>query len=176
MYLLIIKKPQPWFWSNFILEVSAQMSHNVKYHINIRIIAVLLYITQTENQKAVTANELELCTYFWTCLLYLFQYGNFILAQLRMCLHIKENLCRKYLGSGHLPLRRSSSTYWCNTSWNRCSKAVTANRPASPPSKPRTSPESRPSSKENCSNVSKHVLANSSRSFCSFSPSVNKKH
>lgn len=41
---------------------------------------------------------------------------------------------KRYLGSGHLPLCRSSSLNFFRTSWKRCSNAVTASRPATPPS------------------------------------------
>ena len=92
---------------------------------------------------------------------------NYILFCITKNLQKQDN----YLGRGHLPLRRSSSTYWCSTSWNRFKRAVTAKRPARPPSIPRNSPDSSPSNKENCSNVSKHVFANSSRNLCSLSPS-----
>lgn len=69
-------------------------------------------------------------------------------------------------GNGHFPLCRSSSLNFFSTSWKRCSSAVTASRPATPPSAVFVLLLLLLSSNsENCNNVSKHVLANSSRNF-----------
>ena len=37
-----------------------------------------------------------------------------------------ENQTEKYLGKGHFPLSRSSSTYFLTTSWHRCNNDITA--------------------------------------------------
>ena len=64
-----------------------------------------------------------------------------------------------YLGRGHFPLSRSSSTCFRTTSWQRWRRDITAIF-VIPPSSLRDL-----LMKENRSSVSKHVLANSSRSF-----------
>lgn len=88
-----------------------------------------------------------------------------------------------YLGKGHFPLRLSLSIYRRKTSWNLCRRAVTANRPAIPPSSFSgfffesllSASLFNPSNKENCNRVSKQVFANSSRNFVSAPFSVKDK-
>ena len=64
-----------------------------------------------------------------------------------------------YLGSGHFPLSFSSSTYFLTTSWHRCNSDNTASLVIEP------SLDLDLLMYENWRSVSKHVLANSSRSL-----------
>lgn len=92
----------------------------------------------------------------------------------RLLIRLLNGAKKSYLGNGHFPLWRSSSLNFFSTSWKRCSNAVTANRPATPPSVVFVlllllllS-----SSNENCNSVSKHVFANSSRNLRSASQPI----
>jgi hypothetical protein len=102
--------------------------------------------------------------------------------QINTCVNVTKQIhtTNIHLGNGHFPLCRSSSLNFFNTSSKRCNNAVIANRPATPLSPlsdaivillllplPAASPNN-----ENCSNVSKHVLANSSRNFISCSQPI----
>ena len=67
---------------------------------------------------------------------------------------------RTDLGSGHLPLSRSSSMYFCSTSWHLCRSADTARRLRAP-----SSVAFPLVMNENCRSVSKHALEKSSRNL-----------
>ena len=73
------------------------------------------------------------------------------------------NLNQLHLGSGHFPLSLSSSTYFSSTSLHRLSSEDTASFVMAAP--PLPSPSELCVMKENWSSVSKHDLANSSRSL-----------
>lgn len=102
--------------------------------------------------------------------------GAFFIEMTRVATAFSTNdiSLNRYLGRGHFPLCLSSSLNFLRTSSKRCSRAVIANWPATPPSLfvswmlvPSLFALS--SKRENCSSVSKQVLANSSRNFISVS-------